>query len=123
MLYTCMYISIQLRVASEQRAAPCGGLPRDQSGHRSAGVLRNCHLLSYYVLYYMSYHIHYIVLYYITYTIVYTVYYIMLCLIHYTILYYAIRYYTPSPPTKRLDFRGSDSSRLLILRDGNSHVR
>ena len=29
----------------------------------------------------------------------------------------------PSPPTKSLDFRGFDSSRLLILRDGNSHVR
>ena len=30
---------------------------------------------------------------------------------------------TPSPPTKRLVFRGFDSSRLLILRGGNSHVR
>ena len=30
---------------------------------------------------------------------------------------------TPSPPTKSLDFRGFDSSRLLILRGGNSHVR
>ena len=30
---------------------------------------------------------------------------------------------TPSPPTKSLDFRGCDSSRLLILRGGNSHVR
>ena len=30
---------------------------------------------------------------------------------------------TPSPPTKSLDFRGCDSSRLLILRVGNSHVR
>ena len=30
---------------------------------------------------------------------------------------------TPSPPTKSLDFRGSDSSRLLILRGGSSHVR
>ena len=29
----------------------------------------------------------------------------------------------PSPPTKSLDFRGFDSSRLLILRGGNSHVR
>ena len=28
-----------------------------------------------------------------------------------------------SPPTKSLDFRGFDSSRLLILRGGNSHVR
>ena len=27
---------------------------------------------------------------------------------------------TRSPPTKSLDFRGFDSSRLLILRDGNS---
>ena len=30
---------------------------------------------------------------------------------------------TPSPPTKSLDFRGFDSSRLLILKGGNSHVR
>ena len=30
---------------------------------------------------------------------------------------------TPSPPTKSLDFRGFDSSRLLIIRGGNSHVR
>ena len=30
---------------------------------------------------------------------------------------------TPSPPTKSLDFRGFDSSRLLILMGGNSHVR
>ena len=30
---------------------------------------------------------------------------------------------TPSPPFKSLDFRGFDSSRLLILRGGNSHVR
>ena len=29
----------------------------------------------------------------------------------------------PSPPTKSLDFRGFDSSRLLILRGGNSYVR
>ena len=29
----------------------------------------------------------------------------------------------PSPPTKSLDFEGFDSSRLLILRGGNSHVR
>ena len=29
---------------------------------------------------------------------------------------------TPSPPIKSLDFRGFDSSRLLILRCGNSHV-
>ena len=29
---------------------------------------------------------------------------------------------TPSPPTKSFDFRGFDSSRLLILRGGNSHV-
>ena len=28
-----------------------------------------------------------------------------------------------SPPTKSFDFRGFDSSRLLILRGGNSHVR
>ena len=31
--------------------------------------------------------------------------------------------HTPSPPTKSFDFRGFDSSRLLILRGGNSHVR
>ena len=30
---------------------------------------------------------------------------------------------TPSPPTKSFNFRGFDSSRLLILRVGNSHVR
>ena len=30
---------------------------------------------------------------------------------------------TPGPPTKNLDFRGFDPSRLLILRGGNSHVR
>ena len=30
---------------------------------------------------------------------------------------------TPNPPIKSLDFRGFDSSRLLILRGGNSHVR
>ena len=30
---------------------------------------------------------------------------------------------TPSPPTKSLDFRGFDSSKLLILRGGNSDVR
>ena len=29
----------------------------------------------------------------------------------------------PSPPTKSLDFRRFDSSRLLILRGGNSQVR
>ena len=28
---------------------------------------------------------------------------------------------TPSPPIKSLDFEGFDSSRLLILRVGNSH--
>ena len=31
--------------------------------------------------------------------------------------------YTPSPPTKSSGFRGFDSSRLLILRGGNCHVR
>ena len=31
--------------------------------------------------------------------------------------------YKPSPPTKSFDFRGFDSSRLLILRGGSSHVR
>ena len=30
---------------------------------------------------------------------------------------------TPSPPTKSLGFRGLDSSKLLILKGGNSHVR
>ena len=30
---------------------------------------------------------------------------------------------TPSPPIERLDFRGFDSSRLLILKGGNSYVR
>ena len=30
---------------------------------------------------------------------------------------------TPSPPTKSLDFRGFDASKLSILRGGNSHVR
>ena len=30
---------------------------------------------------------------------------------------------TPSSPIKSLDFRGFDSSRLLILRGGNSNVR
>ena len=30
---------------------------------------------------------------------------------------------TPSPPIKSLDFEGFDSSRLLIIRGGNSHVR
>ena len=29
---------------------------------------------------------------------------------------------TPSPPTKSFDFRGFDSSRLLILKGGDSHV-
>ena len=31
--------------------------------------------------------------------------------------------HTPSPPTKSFDFRGFDSSKLLILKGGNSHVR
>ena len=30
---------------------------------------------------------------------------------------------TPSPPTKSSGFGGFDSSRLLILKGGNSHVR
>ena len=30
--------------------------------------------------------------------------------------------HTPSPPTKSLGFRGLDSSKLLILKGGNSHV-
>ena len=46
----------------------------------------------------------------------------------YGVLFYAFMLlrlfaYTPSPPTKSLGFRGFDSSRLLILRGGNSHVR
>ena len=31
--------------------------------------------------------------------------------------------HTPSPPTKSLGFRGFDSSKLLILKGENSHVR
>ena len=31
--------------------------------------------------------------------------------------------FTPSPPTKSLGFGGFDSSKLLILKGGNSHVR
>ena len=30
---------------------------------------------------------------------------------------------TPSPPIRSLGFEGFDSSRLLIIRGGNSHVR
>ena len=30
---------------------------------------------------------------------------------------------TPSPPIKSCDFRGFDSSKLSILKCGNSHVR
>ena len=30
---------------------------------------------------------------------------------------------TPSPPTKSCDFRRFDSSKLSILKGGNSHVR
>ena len=33
------------------------------------------------------------------------------------------RLITPSPPTKSFDFRGFDSSKLLMLKGGNSHVR
>ena len=33
------------------------------------------------------------------------------------------RHGSPSPPTKSLGFRGFDSSRLLILGGGNSHIR
>ena len=35
----------------------------------------------------------------------------------------AVLSHTPSPPTKSLGFRGFDSSKLLILKGGNSHVR
>ena len=35
---------------------------------------------------------------------------------------YIYEEFTPSPPTKSLGFEGFDSSRLLILRGGNSHV-
>ena len=31
--------------------------------------------------------------------------------------------YTPRPPIESFDFRGFDSSKLLILKGGNSHVR
>ena len=37
--------------------------------------------------------------------------------------YSIVCYATPSPPTKSLDFRGFDSSKLLIIRGGNSYVR
>ena len=37
-------------------------------------------------------------------------------------LYYTILY-TPSPPIKSLGFRGLDSSKLLLLKGWNSHVR
>ena len=40
----------------------------------------------------------------------------------YTHTYVSV-YLTASPPTKSLGFEGFDSSRLLILRGGNSHVR
>ena len=48
-------------------------------------------------------------------------------MIYYTIPYYTdtntnTNTHTPSPPTKSLDFRGFDSSRLLILRGGNPNV-
>ena len=39
-------------------------------------------------------------------------------MIMYNITYYNVWYNTPSPPIKSLDFRGFDSSRLLILRGG-----
>ena len=42
---------------------------------------------------------------------------------NYYYCYCCISSITPSPPTKSLDYRGFDSSRLLILRGGNSHVR
>ena len=48
---------------------------------------------------------------------VYTIY------IYIYILHARLRCLTPSPPTKSLGFGGFDSSRLLILRGGNSHVR
>ena len=35
----------------------------------------------------------------------------------------AVKSCTPSPPTRSLDFGGFDSSRLLIIMGGNSHVR
>ena len=38
-------------------------------------------------------------------------------------LCYIMSWYTPSPPTKSSGFGGFDSSRLLILRGGNYHVR
>ena len=36
---------------------------------------------------------------------------------------FAGRLDTPSPPTESFDFRGFDSSKLLILKGANSHVR
>ena len=41
----------------------------------------------------------------------------------YVYIYIYIYIYAPSQPTKSLDFGGFESSRLLILRGGNSHVR
>ena len=41
----------------------------------------------------------------------------------YIYIYIYIYIYTPSPPMKSFDFRGFDSSKLLILKGGNSHVR
>ena len=41
----------------------------------------------------------------------------------YAIASLGIAYITPSLTTKSLGFGGFDSSRLLILRGGNSHVR
>ena len=55
--------------------------------------------------------------------------YIYHSIVHYIIAYYSIDLLlrtsasTPSPPIKSLDFRGFDSSKLLNLRGGNSHVR
>ena len=41
----------------------------------------------------------------------------------YIYIHIIVRGPTPSPPTKSLCFRGFDSSKLLIPKGGNSHVR
>ena len=80
-------------------------------------------------IYLYSYIYIYIYIYIYTHICTYTHYYTML---HYTILYVCYYTYvtyptpprfTPSPPTKSFEFRGFDSSKLLILKGGNSSVR
>ena len=50
--------------------------------------------------------------------------YVCIC-ICYSYTYYMTSWYhvTPSPPTKSLGFEAFDSSKLLILKGGNSHAR